>query len=102
MSSLYKQLAEDPRFISLVRQRHRFVLLLTLATSVLFFTFVAFFVWQPDKLSQQFGDMLPVSLGLLAALSLILVVILGTACYSIYANKRFDPQLAKLLSEYQQ
>jgi uncharacterized membrane protein (DUF485 family) len=92
------ELANDHRYISLVRERSRFEWTLTAIMLAVFFGYILLIAFCRDWLAQPIGDG-ATTLGIPLGIGVILVGILLTGIYVHRANSRFDPMVRALLEE---
>src|SRR5688572_13549567 len=93
-----KLLLESPAFRDLVVRRWRVALALTAALFVMYYGYILLIALNKPFVSIRIGGTTPIGIPLGAA------VILGswalTAVYIAWANRRFDPEVARLRDEF--
>ena len=92
------QVAEDPRYIELVRERSRFAWLLTFIMLAIFFGYILLIAFAPDLLATRIAGQ-ATTLGIPLGVGVILAGIGLTGIYVHRANSRFDPMLAQILRD---
>ena len=92
-------MANDDRYVRLVRRRSRFAWLLTVIILAIYFGYVLLIAFRRDLLAKPIGDGV-ISLGIPVGIGVIAAGIVLTALYVRRANRDFDPELDALRKEY--
>ena len=87
---------EAPDFRALVRRRWTVSVLLTGALFAAYYGFVLLIALRPDVLSRRIGVV--TTLGIPIAAAVIVVACALTVAYVLWANRVYDPAVAKLRS----
>jgi uncharacterized membrane protein (DUF485 family) len=90
------QIAEDPRYRQLVRERSRFSWILTAIMLVIFFGYILLIAFAPDLLARRISS--TTTLGIPLGVGVILSGILLTGIYVHRANTRFDPMIREIVA----
>lgn len=94
----HRRLLESSDFRLLVVRRWRVSLLLTAALFVLYYGYILLIALNKPLMSSKIGESTPIGIPLGAA------VILGswvlTAAYILWANRYYDPEVARLKDEF--
>jgi len=90
MQELYRIIEQDPRFDALQRSRSRYAWTLAATVMGAYYTFVAIIAFVPGVFARTLSGDTVVTVGLLAALAVIILSILVTALYIVRANRDFD------------
>lgn len=93
------ELAQDERYIRLVRRRSRFAWALTAIMLAVYFGYILVIAFRRDLLATPIGGGVT-SIGIPIGIGVILVGILLTAVYVRHANRRFDPELEALRQDH--
>ena len=93
------QLANDVRYLRLVRRRSRFAWLLTAIILGIYFGYILLIAFRRDVLAVPIGGGVT-SLGIPVGIGVILAGIVLTGIYVRKANREFDPELDALRREY--
>ncbi len=91
------QVAENPRYLQLVKERSRFSWTLTGIMLVIFFGYILIIAFAPQVLAQRISGTM--TLGIPLGIGVILSGILLTGIYVHRANSRFDPMIAEIVRE---
>ena len=94
------ELAQDERYIRLVRRRSRFAWMLTAIMLVIYFGYILLIAFRRDLLATPIGSGVT-SIGIPIGIAVILVGIVLTAVYVRHANRHFDPELEALRKDYE-
>ncbi|HEU5286579.1 MAG TPA: DUF485 domain-containing protein [Sphingomicrobium sp.] len=89
------EVARDPRYLQLVRERSRFSWILTAIMLVVFFGYILLIAFAPELLARRIGGGVT-TLGIPLGIAVILCGILLTAIYVHRANRRFDPIIREI------
>jgi len=90
--AMLAQVAEDPRYIDLVRKRSRFGWTLSIIMMLVFFGYISLIAYDKAFLARSaFGG--TTTLGIPIGIAVILFAILLTGVYVRRANRHFDPLL---------
>ena len=92
------QVADDPRYIKLVRDRSRFAWVLTLIMLAIFFVYILLIAFAPGLMATRIVGQ-ATTLGIPLGIGVILAGIALTGIYVHRANSRFDPMLAEILRD---
>lgn len=91
------QMLDSPAFRNLVKRRWRVSLLLTAALFVVYYGYILLIALNKPLVSARLGGTTPIGIPLGAA------VIVGswilTAVYILWANRYYDPEVARLKSQ---
>lgn len=94
MDPQHRALLGSPEFRHLVRRRWRVSLVLTALLFVLYYGYIVLIALNPDLLARRLGASMTIGIPIGAA------VIVGswvlTALYIVWANRRYDPEAARL------
>ena len=91
------EIADDPRYAQLVRERSRFSWTLTCIMLAIFFGYILMIAFAPEVLAQRISG--ATTLGIPLGIGVILAGILLTAIYVHRANSRYDPMIADIVRE---
>lgn len=86
------------RFQKFVSFRNKFSVSLALVILVCYYAFVASVGFFPDVLGYRLGPS-SITLGILLGVSIIVLSIVSTGIYTLFANKYFDKEQAEVLEE---
>lgn len=86
------------RFYKFVSFRNRFSLCLSLVILVCYYAFIASVGFFPEILGYRLGPS-AVSLGIILGVFIIVLSIVSTGIYTLFANKYFDKEQAEVLEE---
>ena len=89
------QIADDPRYLQLVRERSRFSWLLTGIMLAIFFGYILMIAFAPDVLARRVSGTM--TLGIPLGIGVILSGILLTGIYVHRANSRYDAMIRKIV-----
>lgn len=92
------RIAQDPRYLALVRDRGRFTTVLTLVMLAAYFGFILLIAFDKPLLARPIGGGVT-SLGIPLGLGLILLAILLTGLYVRRANSHYDAQVRALAED---
>lgn len=87
----------DPHFQALVRKRTRFALVLTAATLIIYFGYIAIVAFAPQWLGMSIGD--GMTLGIPLGLLVIVAAFALTALYVHRANTEYDALTRQILED---
>ena len=90
------QVAEDPRYQQLVRDRSRFSWTLTAIMLVIFFGYILLIAFAPEVLAQRIAGK-ATTLGIPIGVGVILSGIILTGVYVARANRRYDAMIAEIV-----
>ena len=91
-------IAEDPRYVALVRERSRFAWTLTAIMLVIFFGYILLIAFAPELLARPIGGG-TTTLGIPIGIGVIVSGIVLTAVYVHRANSRFDAMTDEIVRE---
>ena len=91
------EIADDPRYVQLVRERSRFSWTLSCIMLAIFFGYILMIAFAPEVLAQRISG--ATTLGIPLGIGVILAGILLTAIYVHRANSRYDPMIADIVGE---
>ncbi len=94
MNASRRALLESNEFRRLVRRRWRISLALTTLLFVMYYGFVLLIALNRAFLSKRFGGVLPIGIPL--GIAVIVGSWVLTAVYIAWANRRYDPEVARL------
>lgn len=86
------------RFYKFVSFRNKFSLYLSLVILVCYYAFIASVGFFPEILGYRLGPS-AVSLGIILGVFIIVLSIVSTGIYTLFANKYFDKEQAEVLEE---
>ena len=86
------------RFYKFVSFRNKFSLCLSLVILVCYYAFIASVGFFPEILGYRLGPS-AVSLGIILGVFIIVLSIVSTGIYTLFANKYFDKEQAEVLEE---
>ena len=86
------------RFRKFVSFRNRFSVYLSLVIFVCYYSFIASVGFFPDVLGYRLGPS-SISLGIIVGISIIVLSIISTGFYTLFANKYFDKEQAEVIEE---
>lgn len=92
-----QQLLDSTDFRRLVTRRWRVSLCLTLCLFILYYGYILLIALNRSIVTLTIGGTVPLGIPLGAAV--ILVAWLLTALYVVWANRRYDPEVARLLGD---
>ncbi|WP_294013741.1 DUF485 domain-containing protein [Sphingomonas sp.] len=92
------EVANNPRYQQLVRERSRFSWTLTIIMLVIFFGYMLLIAFAPELLGRRIGGG-TTTIGIPIGIGVILSGILLTGIYVHRANSRFDPLIAEVVEE---
>lgn len=95
----FSKLAQDSRYLLLLRRRSRFAWALTAITLAIYFGYILLIAFRRDILAQPIAGGVT-SLGIPVGIGVILSGIVLTGIYVRRANTEFDPLLDALRKEY--
>ena len=90
------EVASDPRYLQLVRERSRFAWALTGVMLVIFFGYILLIAFAPDFLGRRIGGG-TTTIGIPIGMGVILSGIVLTGVYVSRANSRFDRLTAQIV-----
>ncbi|MBA3576926.1 MAG: DUF485 domain-containing protein [Pseudomonadota bacterium] len=91
------QVAQNPRYLQLVKERSRFSWTLTGIMLVIFFGYILMIAFAPQILARPISG--TITLGIPLGIGVILAGILLTGIYVHRANSRYDPMIAQIVRE---
>ena len=86
------------RFYNFVSFRNKFSLYLSLIILVCYYAFIASVGFFPEILGYRLGPS-AISLGIILGVFIIVLSIVSTGIYTLFANKYFDKEQAEVLEE---
>ncbi|TLE12033.1 DUF485 domain-containing protein [Helicobacter bilis] len=86
------------RFYKFVSFRNKFSLYLSLIILVCYYAFIASVGFFPEILGYRLGPS-AISLGIILGVFIIVLSIVSTGVYTLFANKYFDKEQAEVLEE---
>lgn len=86
------------RFFRFVTFRNKFSLWLSIIIFVCYYAFVASIGFFPEILGYRLGPS-SISLGIILGVSIIVLSIISTGIYTLFANKYFDKEQGEILEE---
>ena len=86
------------RFYKFVSFRNKFSLYLSLIILVCYYAFIASVGFFPEILGYRLGPS-AISLGIILGVFIIVLSIVSTGIYTLFANKYFDKEQAEVLEE---
>lgn len=86
------------RFCKFVSFRNKFSLYLSLIILVCYYAFIASVGFFPEILGYRLGPS-AISLGIILGVFIIVLSIVSTGVYTLFANKYFDKEQAEVLEE---
>lgn len=89
------------RFQKFVSFRNKFSIALASVILVVYYAFVASVGFFPDVLGYRLGPS-SITLGILIGVFIIVLSIISTGIYTLFANKYFDKEQAEVLEELEQ
>lgn len=90
MQELYRLIDQDPRFRALQRSRSRFAWALTGVALTAYYAFILTTAFAPEVFARALHPSTVVTVGLLGAVSVIILSIGLTGIYIARANREFD------------
>ena len=90
--------AARQRFENFVSFRTKFSLWLSVVILVCYYIFIAGVGFFPQILGYRLGPS-TITLGIVVGISIIIISILSTGLYTLFANKYFDKEQAEVLEE---
>lgn len=99
MDSVKAQNAKE-RFLKFVAFRNKFSLVLTCVIWFVYYAFVAGVGFFPQVLGYSLGPS-SVTVGIVWGIGIIVISIVATGIYTLFANKYFDKEQAEVLEELQ-
>ena len=94
MTPTSQQVLESPEFVHLVRARWRVSLLLTALLFVVYYGYILLVAIDRSFLSIRLGT--AATLGIVLGAAVIVLSWALTAAYVMWANRRYDPEVARL------
>lgn len=91
------QIADNPRYRELVRERSRFGWTLTIIMLVIFFGYILLIAFAPDLLAQRISRTM--TLGIPLGIGVIVAGVVLTAIYVHRANSRYDSMTREIVEE---
>ncbi len=91
------EVAQNPRYQQLVRERSRFSWTLTAIMLAVFFGYILLIAFAPEILARPISG--TITLGIPVGIGVILCGILLTGIYVQRANTRFDPMIREIVEE---
>lgn len=88
------------RFYKFVSFRNKFCVYLSLVVLVCYYTFVLSIGFLPEILGYRLGPS-SITLGILWGISIIVISIIGTGIYTLFANKYFDKEQSQIIEDLQ-
>ena len=89
------------RFYKFVSFRNKFCLYLSLVILVCYYAFVASIGFFPEVLGYRLGPS-SITLGIILGIFIIVLSIVSTGIYTLFANKYFDKEQAEILEDLQE
>lgn len=97
--AIFAAIAEDERYLRLVRRRSRFGWLLTVIMLLIYFGYILLIAFRKDLLAQPIGDGIT-SIGIPVGIGVIFAGIVLTGIYVRRANREFDPLVEAIRKEH--
>jgi len=97
-SKTLAEVADDPRYQELVRERSRFAWILTAIMLVIYFGYILLIAFAPDLLAMRIAGQ-ATTLGIPLGIGVIVSGISLTGIYVHRSNTRFDQMTAEILRE---
>ena len=94
------EVANNPRYQQLVRERSRFSWTLTVIMLVIFFGYMLLIAFAPELLGRRIGGG-TTTIGIPIGIGVILSGILLTGIYVHRANSRYDPLIAEIVEGHE-
>ena len=94
MDPSHRKMLESHEFRHLVTRRWRVSLILTALLFVLYYGYIVLIAADKALLSTKLGDV--VTLGIPMGAAVIVGAWVLTACYVVWANRIYDPEVARL------
>ena len=94
MDPSHRKMLESHEFRHLVARRWRVSLILTALLFVLYYGYIVLIAADKALLSTKLGDV--VTLGIPMGAAVIVGAWVLTACYVVWANRIYDPEVARL------
>ncbi|MNF87648.1 Inner membrane protein YjcH [compost metagenome] len=94
---VYQKIRENPQYRTLVRSRSRLAFTLSAVVLGFYSLFIASVLWQPQLLTHVPPGSGSLTIGIWAALILVVGSWLLTGLYVLYANNQFDKLTEALL-----
>ncbi len=91
------RLLSSPAFTRLVRHRWRVSLALTACLFILYYGYILLIAFNKAWLARRFGGITPI--GVPIGVAVILGSWLLTAIYIVWANRSYDPEVARLRND---
>lgn len=89
------------RFYKFVSFRNKFCVWLSLVILVCYYAFVASIGFFPEVLGYRLGPS-SITLGIILGIFIIVLSIVSTGIYTLFANKYFDKEQAEILEDLQE
>ena len=86
------------RFDKFVSFRNKFSIILSLVIIVCYYVFVSSIGFFPDILGYRLGPS-SITLGIMVGISIIVLSIVSTGIYTLFANKYFDKEQGEIIEE---
>lgn len=96
-AAMIEAIRRDPHFQTLVRRRMRFALVLTAATLIIYFGYIAVVAFAPQWLGVSVGG--GMTLGIPIGLLVIVAAFVLTALYVHRANTEYDALTRQILED---
>ena len=96
-AAMIEAIRRDPHFQTLVRRRMRFALVLTAATLIIYFGYIAVVAFAPQWLGVSVGG--GMTLGIPLGLLVIVAAFVLTALYVHRANTEYDALTRQILED---
>ena len=84
------------RYHKFIPFRNRFCVLMSCGIFAIFFAFILAIGFYPDILGYKIGSS-SVTLGIICGVSIIIIAILSTGVYTLFANKYFDKEQMQII-----
>lgn len=97
-TALLLEVASNPRYRELVRERSRFSWALTAIMLVIFFGYILLIAFAPQLLGRRIG-VGTTTIGIPIGIGVIISGILLTGIYVHRANSRFDPMIREIVED---
>jgi uncharacterized membrane protein (DUF485 family) len=89
----------NPAYRELIRRRHRASLGYFVVMLAVYFGFILILAFAPGLFARPIGPGFTMSVGIAAALAVLISAVVMVALYVRLSNKRFDPLIERILED---
>ena len=94
-----ERIAQNPRFLELVRTRNRYSIIMTALMMIVYFGYILLVAFNKPLLATKLSEGATTSLGVPLGLGVLVFTIILTAIYVRRANTEFDTKANAIIAE---